>query len=172
MDSEKISQRNSVKLILLNERDELALMCADDKRITLANDEPQGRFWFMVGGGIEPGETLLDAAERELFEETGIGISDVEFGPEVWKCTFDLRFEGKLTTCNERFIVAKTKVTAFDMSNMTASEKSVVEEIRWFSLGDIKNSREIIHPVLLPKYLPDVIAGNYPNSPIEISLTK
>lgn len=30
-------------------------------------------FWQGVTGGLEEGETLLEAAERELYEETGLG---------------------------------------------------------------------------------------------------
>ena len=41
----------------------------------------------------------------------------------------------------------------------------------WFSLDRIINSGEVIHPVLLPKYLPDIIAGKYPEEPLEIDLT-
>jgi hypothetical protein len=103
-----------------------------------------------------------------LFEETGIGVDSVKFGPEVWRCTFDLSFDGKLRTCNERFIVAKTRITAFDLSNMTAQEKSVIKTIRWFSLDDIKSCKEKIYPITLSQYLPSIISGNYPPKVIEI----
>jgi hypothetical protein len=36
----------------------------------------------------------------------------------------------------------------------------------------VKNSNEIIYPVLLPKYLPAIIDENYPTVPIEIDLGK
>lgn len=29
------------------------------------------RFWFTAGGGVDTGESLAEAAERELLEETG-----------------------------------------------------------------------------------------------------
>ncbi len=33
-----------------------------------------GEHWITPGGGVEPTETLQQAASRELFEETGIGV--------------------------------------------------------------------------------------------------
>jgi 8-oxo-dGTP pyrophosphatase MutT (NUDIX family) len=45
----------------------------------------QGGYWHVVAGGVEPGETAVEAAERELREETGlsakpvIGVKVVEY---------------------------------------------------------------------------------------------
>jgi 8-oxo-dGTP diphosphatase len=36
----------------------------------------QGGYWHVVAGGVEPGETATEAAERELREETGL-VADV-----------------------------------------------------------------------------------------------
>jgi 8-oxo-dGTP pyrophosphatase MutT (NUDIX family) len=159
---------NSVKLILLNAKNELALMYADDGGIRDADGNYGGHFWFMVGGKIEAGETLLEAAKRELFEETGIGGADVEFGPEVWKNSVDLLVNGNLTTIRQRFVVARTRAMALDLSHLTDEEKLAIKAIRWFSLEDMGKCKEKIYPLFLPEYLPDIISRNYPAQVIEI----
>ena len=50
-----------VRIIVQNEKNELLLV----KHTYLPN-------WHLPGGGVEKGENILDAARRELFEETGL----------------------------------------------------------------------------------------------------
>ena len=42
----------------------------------------QGGYWHVVAGGVEPGEAVEDAAERELLEETGL-VAKVTAGIKV-----------------------------------------------------------------------------------------
>ena len=48
----------------------------DDKVLLVHGRNPT---FAMPGGGIEPGESPSDAAERELFEETGLKATHCEF---------------------------------------------------------------------------------------------
>ena len=162
--------RNSIKVLLLNERQELLLMCADDPTTTSKDGKYHGRFWFPVGGEINPGESVKEAATREIYEETG--IKEVEFGPVVWFGEFDLVLAGTPTHLKQTFIVAKTKQHKVSLENLTEEEKKVVKKTAWFSLEKIQNSTEVIYPVLLARYLPDILQGKYPDQPLEIDLAK
>ena len=162
--------RNSIKIILLNDDDELLLMCIDDPKKRSIGGEYKGPFWQLIGGQIEANETVLEAAVREVFEETGMSKEDIEFGPLVWFGELDLILYGKATHIKQQFIVARTKQKTVSLANLTQGETKVVKHLAWFSLDCIDNSGEIIYPVLLPDYLPDIIAGKYPEEPFEINL--
>jgi 8-oxo-dGTP pyrophosphatase MutT (NUDIX family) len=164
--------RNSVKVLLLNDKNELLLMCAEDPATTTVGGEYHGRFWFPIGGEVESGESIQEAALREIYEETGIKEEEVELGPIVWYGEFDLVLGGTLTHLKQIFIVAKTKKTNIALSKPTEWEKTVVKKIAWFSYEEIKNSDEVIYPVLLSEYLPDILLGKYPKKPLEIDLAK
>lgn len=164
--------RESIKLLLFNENNELLLMCADDPKTTTPEGKYHGRFWFPIGGQIEPGESLEQAAIRELFEETGITKEEIELGPIVWFGECQLVLSGVLTYLKQQFMIARTVQNNVSLANLTQDEQAIVQKTAWFSLEQILSSDEIIYPVPLLEHLPDIVAGKYPEQPIEIDLGK
>ena len=158
--------RNSVRVLLFNEQNELLLICADDPNI----GNNKGRFWFVVGGEREKGESLLETAAREVFEEAGIEPKDIEFGPPVWYGEIDLMVNGILTHLKQTFIVARTKQKKVSLNQLDQGEKKVIKEVDWFSLERIMNSKEPVYPKIMSKYLPDIIEGRYPEKLMIIDL--
>lgn len=162
--------RNSVRIILLNDVDELLLVCIDDPKTKPIGGKYRGSFWTLIGGQIENNETIQQAATRELFEETGLKHQDVELGPVIWFGEIDLVLYGKPTHIKEKYIVARTSKKRVSPSNLTKDETGIVKQLAWFSLDQILRSKETIYPILLPNYLRDIIAGKYPKEPIKINL--
>src|SRR5262245_11909251 len=65
------------------ERQEVIVFVArrrDGHVLILRRNVRHGGVWHGVSGAVEPNETMLDAALRELAEETRLGSSDVTFG--------------------------------------------------------------------------------------------
>ncbi len=164
--------RNSVKILLLNEKKELLLMCADDPKITSVDGEYHGRFWFSIGGEIQSGESIHEATIREIYEETGLDKGEIEFGPVVWFGEFDLVLNGTMTRLKQTFIVAKTGQVNVSLTDLDQWEKAAVKKLAWFSLEKIQNCDEVIYPVLLSEFLPDILSEKYPEKPLEIDLAK
>lgn len=164
--------RNSIRILLINKSNELLLMYVDDPKTTSADGSYRGAFWCSIGGEIESGEDVKDAAIRELKEETGLNIKDVTFGPIVWFGEFKMMLYGQMTQLKQQFIVAHTEKTQITLKYLTPEEKKVVKKLSWFSLDNIKSSKEIIYPIGLENYLPDILARNYPSQPIWFDLAK
>jgi len=53
------------------------IISSDDK-ILLGKTGVYSGLWVVPGGGIDPGETKLEALRREMLEETGIDIRDAK----------------------------------------------------------------------------------------------
>lgn len=82
------------------------VLCPERRRVLLIHHQKLGR-WLQPGGHVEPGdESLLDAARREVEEETGVsagpvlgaGVFDVDIHPipaspkETAHLHFDVRY--------------------------------------------------------------------------------
>lgn len=162
----------SVRIILLNHKNEILLMKAEDPSTTELDGTYHGPFWFLIGGEIEPGEDLSSAAYREIFEETGLRASQVELGPEIWFGEFQLILSGREYLMKQRFLLARTDFTKVFLAKPTENEQQVVKALKWFSISSIDNSNEVIYPVGLSEYLKPIVAGSIPKSPINIQLDR
>jgi 8-oxo-dGTP pyrophosphatase MutT (NUDIX family) len=125
------------------------------------------RFWFTVGGGLEPGESLMDAARREVAEETG--LAGVQFGPAVWYSEQLVTWNGEPALFRETFIAARSPTETLDDAAWTELERDMITGWRWWSVAEIAATDEVIFPRGLAPLLADVIAGRYPAEPLVIA---
>src|SRR5687768_6943611 len=69
-------ERSAARVILLDAEGRVLVVRSHDV------NQPERSWWFTVGGGIDAGETPVQAALRELHEEVGITLDAGELvGP-------------------------------------------------------------------------------------------
>ncbi len=66
------------------------LFVRDDEMLLIYRQRQEDIYYVTPGGGVEPGETLLQAALREGAEETGL---DFTLGPLLWERPYPLGLE-------------------------------------------------------------------------------
>jgi 8-oxo-dGTP diphosphatase len=59
------------------------LICRDGEVLLVRHEKGGHSYWLVPGGGVDAGETMVDAGARELLEETGL---DVEVGRLLLVC--------------------------------------------------------------------------------------
>ncbi len=153
--------RESVRALVLDEADNVLLV-----RFYWPGLELPDGFWANPGGGIEPGETLEEALERELREE--VGIVGVDIGPEVWRKTsyFDNgTYDGQVDHIH---LVRTERVEPRPAHSPEELAAEHIHEIRWWAVCDVIGGGGVFAPRRLPDLLRRLVEDGVPRQPIEI----
>ncbi len=87
-----------------------------DAEVLIVHRSPEhGGYWHVVAGGVDPGETVVEAAERELQEETGL-VAEVTVGLDVTECVDVRTNEPADRTSPLDPTVAEVAVTCFHVN--------------------------------------------------------
>ncbi len=136
--------REKVRILLLNPMGNILLMRIEDPSFTGPDTRGATSWWITIGGGIEAGETIAEAARREAHEETG--VSDIEIGPQLDYREVVFQIDGEPVLFKETYIAATTGSWEHDYSGWTEEERLTVRDMRWWSLQDIRHTDEIVLP--------------------------
>ncbi len=101
-------------------------------------------WWFTVGGALDGDESVVQAAIRETFEETGLHVGDP--GPVVFTRSFSWVFEGVEYDQHESFFFVRVKSFTPQNTAWTATEAATIRGFRWWSVGELRSTTDDVFP--------------------------
>ncbi|WP_199440130.1 NUDIX hydrolase [Umezawaea beigongshangensis] len=122
---------------------------------------PQESFWFTVGGGVEQGEELHEAAVREAFEETGVKLTAEDLVGPVWRRRTVFSFDGETFDADEWFFLARPPEFVVDTSGFDEVETRTVQRHRWWTAEELRATEDTVYPLQLAEVLPDLLADSW-----------
>lgn len=141
-------ERSAARVIVLDENHCTLLFRGGDP----ARPEA-GTWWFTPGGAVEPGESTLEAATRELREETG--LFGTLRGPIHHRET-EFLFDGQFIHQHEEYFYVVVPTFVVSAAEWTDLEKRYLIESRWWSLDELERTTETVYPVELGQLLGDL----------------
>lgn len=158
-------ERNVVRLVLLEAGGRVLLLHVRD-----ATQPEFGTAWELPGGGIEPGEDYIQAAIRELREETGLEIEPECIVAPSWRREVSYVYRNVHRQQHEIVVAARLQEAhpAIRDTNRFDAEKDDVLGGEWWSLEEIAVSRERFYPKSLARLLPAFLRGEALSEPLEV----
>ncbi len=152
-----------------------ALLITPDQHVLLVRFEfPTRTVWALPGGGLEPGESHIDALHRELIEE--VGLTDPVVGAHVWNREHIIAFEdGLWDGQQDRFylVEATDRFEPQPALNWEQLRAERLHELRWWHLDDIERATGDdvwFAPQSLGRFLRDLINDGPPVTPIDTGM--
>jgi 8-oxo-dGTP pyrophosphatase MutT (NUDIX family) len=156
-------ERDAVRVVLADAGGRILLF-----HVVTPEEAPDG-WWELPGGGIDPGETYLDAAVREIGEETGLAIDPGQVSPPSWRRDTTWRSRGIRRLQHEVVVLARVAADQPVIVDGGRTQQEVEDMVtaRWWRLDEIVASPERFYPGRLPELLPGFLAGETIDEPFE-----
>ncbi|WP_298965792.1 NUDIX domain-containing protein [uncultured Methylobacterium sp.] len=155
--TDSLPTRDIARALVFDPQDRLLLIAYEAVRDVDPARPGERKFWFMPGGGIEPGETPEEACRRELEEE--IGVSDAPLGPLVARCEGPFTLFRKPRIARERYYVVRLPTDEIDTSRLAETEDNPLYGTRWWSLDELAATGERVEPAGLAALARRIVAG-------------
>jgi pyruvate carboxylase len=156
--------RRSARVVLLDARERVLLW-----HVRWDTGRPElGEGWCTPGGGVDPGESLAEAAARELAEETGLAVPPAALGEVVaWSEGYaELSFASG-TFRDDHFLL---RVDAHEVSTAghEALERGHILGHRWWAVEELEAAGAVTVPMCLTWLIRAAREGRLPGTPVRL----
>lgn len=150
-----LRHRRAARVIVLDDAGRALLVRGHDA------DQPERSWWFTVGGGIDAGETEVDAALRELREEAGLTLAAEDLEGPVMTRAGIFHFFAETCRQDEVFFVARVGAGHVPVADgWTDVEREVLDELRWLTADELRAQPFEVFPTALPDVV-DALADGW-----------
>ncbi len=153
--TEQVGRPRTAARIFLLDPDERLLLIHD--RLDLHVEESH---WIVPGGGVEPGESLTEAAIREVYEETGIEVALPADARPIFVERELFRFAGELIDQTNHYYLARVPAGLSARPVVPTSYETVVAlGMRWWTLAELEASDVIRVPAAMVELIRQALAA-------------
>jgi 8-oxo-dGTP pyrophosphatase MutT (NUDIX family) len=160
-----IVERDVVRVVVRDGRDCILLFHTHE-----ISAPELGMWWELPGGGLDRGETHVDAAVRELREETGMTVTPEQVGPPTWRRIGVFRHRAVRHLQHE--VVVQVRLDGpgprIDESGRLDYELEDYFDYRWWPVREVLESSESFYPRSLPHLLARFLTGEELDEPVEL----
>jgi ADP-ribose pyrophosphatase YjhB (NUDIX family) len=154
--------RPSARVVVIDETGSVLLFRIEDSY------DPKPPLWITPGGGVEPGELLVEAAARELAEETGAVVETAELGELVARCQGEWTFRGQPLYSVDSFFALRTERFEPSTAGWEPLEHELHAAWRWWTIEELDTTSEAVLPARLGDVVRSIMQGAIGPSPIEL----
>jgi 8-oxo-dGTP pyrophosphatase MutT (NUDIX family) len=126
-----------------------------------------GGGWITPGGGVDDRESLVDAAARELREEIGLVVPPDELGRPVAFSSGHAE-HWPIGLLRDDYYFHRVDGHDVDEAGMEAFERANHAGHRWWTLGELRATTDLVYPHGLASLLADLLTGPPPARPVEL----
>ncbi|TDC06656.1 NUDIX domain-containing protein [Nonomuraea longispora] len=159
----EIISHSTARVLLVNDCDRLLVY----RGLLLQVGDPFYA-WFTPGGGVDPGESLQQAAARELREELGYAVAPEALGPVVATSSGTWSLRGQTFRSVDSYFLLRVSRLQVDTSGMDDEERRVTDHFAWWTVSQLESAEEMVVPVGLAMLMQRLLAGDFPTQQVAL----
>ena len=138
----EVFRRATARVLVIDSDDRVLMFCDSDPGTGAT-------WWITPGGGIDEGETELEAAVRELAEETGHVAAEADLIGPLARRHVVHGYSDRIVDQDDVFYAVRTPPFEVSTAGHTAEELVTMAEHRWWTVEQLAGTDDTIWPAEL-----------------------